>query len=129
VQRRITTLSRRGRGEESDEGAERERVVSNLRGRFTLQNAVLSFSELTFAVPGSTVRLRGTYNLHSEVMDFRGELLTDATLADMTSGVKSMLARVAQPFFRRDGGGSRLPIKIAGSREQPQFGLDVGRIF
>ena len=129
VQRRITTLSRRGRGEESDEGAERERVVSNLRGRFALQNAVLSFSELTFAVPGSTVRLRGTYNLRSEVMDFRGELLTDATLADMTSGVKSMLARVAQPFFRRDGGGSRLPIKIAGSREQPQFGLDVGRIF
>ena len=44
VQRRITTLSRRGRGEESDEGAERERVVSNLRGRFTLNNASLRFS-------------------------------------------------------------------------------------
>jgi hypothetical protein len=129
VQRRITTLSRRGRGEESDEGAESERVVSNLRGRFVLRNAVLSFSDLTFAVPGSVVRLSGSYNLHSEVMDFRGELLTDATLADMTSGFKSVLARVAQPFFRREGGGSRLPIRIAGSRNKPEFGLDVGRVF
>jgi AsmA-like C-terminal region len=129
VQRRITTLSRRGRGKETDEGAERERVVSNLRGRFTLKDGVLRFSELTFAVPGSTVQLRGAYNLRSQVMDFRGELLTDATLADMTSGVKSLLARLAQPFFRRKGGGSRLPIKISGPRAKPEFGLDVGRVF
>ncbi len=129
VQRRITTLSRRGRGEESDVGAERERIVSNLRGRFTLKDGVLRFSELTFAVPGSVVQLRGAYNLRSEAMNFRGELLTDATLADMTSGVKSLLARLAQPFFRRKGGGSRLPIKIAGPRSKPEFGLDLGRVF
>ena len=129
VQRRITTLSRRGRGKETDEGAERERVVSNLRGRFTLKDGLLKFSELTFAVPGSIVQLRGAYNLRSQVMDFRGELLTDATLSDMTSGVKSLLARLAQPFFRRKGGGSRLPIKISGPRAKPEFGLDVGRVF
>jgi hypothetical protein len=129
VQRRITTLSRRGRGEETDEGAENERVVSNLRGRFALKNASLSFSELTFQVPGSMVRLSGTYDLRAETLDFSGELLTDATLADMTSGVKSLLARVAQPFFRRPGGGSRLPIRIFGARAKPQFGLDMGRVF
>ena len=129
VQRRITTLSRRGRGKESDEGAERERVVSNLRGRFTLKDGTLRFSDLTFAVPGSVVQLRGSYNLRSQTMNFRGELLTDATLADMTSGVKSLLARLAQPFFRRKGGGSRLPIKISGPRAKPEFGLDVGRVF
>jgi hypothetical protein len=129
VQRRITTLSRRGRGVETDDGADRERIVSNLRGQFALRNAVLSFSELTFGVPGSIVRLNGSYNLRSEILDFRGELLTDATLADMTSGVKSVLARVAQPFFRREGGGSRVPIRITGARSKPQFGLDVGRVF
>ena len=128
VQRRITTLSRRGRGEESDEGAENERVVSNLRGRFKLANAALTFSELTFAVPGSIVTLQGSYNLHSGAMDFTGDLLTDASLADMTSGVKSVLARLAQPFFRRKGGGSRLPIRISGTREKPQFGLDMRRV-
>jgi len=62
-------------------------------------------------------------------MDFKGALLTEASLADMTSGVKSMLARVAQPFFRREGGGSRIPIKIEGTRNTPKFGLDAGRVF
>jgi len=128
VQRRITTLSRRGRGEENDEGAETERVVSNLRGRFHLANAALTFSELTFAVPGSTVRLSGYYNLRSQEMNFKGDLLTDASLSDMTSGVKSLLARLAQPFFRRKGGGSRLPIRITGTRAKPEFGLDFGRV-
>jgi hypothetical protein len=128
VQRQITKLSRRGRGEESDEGAEDERVVSNLRGRFKLASGELRFSELTFAVPGSVVQLSGFYNLHSQEMDFRGELLTDATLADMTSGVKSLLVRLAQPLFRRKGGGSRLPIRISGTRDKPQFGLDFGRV-
>jgi hypothetical protein len=129
VQRQITMLSRRGRGEESNEGAEKERVVSNLRGRFKLANGALTFSELTFAVPGSTVRLHGTFDLHTETMNFRGELLTDATLSDMTSGVKSLLARLAQPLFRRKGGGTRLPIRISGPRSKPQFGLDFGRVF
>ena len=62
-------------------------------------------------------------------MNFQGELLTDATLADMTSGVKSLLARLAQPLFRRKGGGTRLPIRISGPRSKPQFGLDFGRVF
>ena len=128
VQRQITTLSRRGRGEESDEGAEHERVVSNLRGRFRLSNGELSFSELTFAVPGSVVQLHGYYNLRSQEMNFTGDLLTDASLADMTSGMKSLLARIAQPFFRREGGGSRLPIRISGTRAKPQFGLDMSRV-
>jgi hypothetical protein len=129
VQRRITTLSRRGRGEESDEGADGERVVSQLRGTFTMKNAALRFSELTFAVPGSTVRLAGVYDLRSEAMNFTGDLLMDASLADMTSGFKSLLARAAQPFFRRPGGGSRLPIRISGTRSNPEFGLDMGRVF
>jgi hypothetical protein len=47
----------------------------------------------------------------------------------MTSGVKSLLARLAQPLFRRKGGGTRLPIRISGTRSKPQFGLDFGRVF
>jgi hypothetical protein len=128
VQKRITTLSRRGRGEENDEGADSERVVSNLRGRFEMRNATLTFSELTFAVPGSTVELSGSYDMRAEMINFTGNLLTDASLADMTSGWKSLVARVAQPFFRRPGGGSRLPIRIVGPRAKPEFGLDMRRV-
>ena len=89
----------------------------------------MDFWSSPVAVPGSIVQLRGAYDLRSEVMNFRGELLTDATLSDMTSGVKSLLARLAQPFFRRKGGGTRVPIKISGPRTKPEFGLDLGRVF
>lgn len=128
VQQRIATLSRRGRGEE-DNAARGESVVSNLAGRFALKNSLLTFSQLAFSVPGATVQLAGTYDLRSEQMAFAGDLLLDASLPDTLSGFKSLLARAVQPFFRRPGGGSKLPIRIAGPRTKPAFGLNVRRAF
>jgi aminopeptidase N len=104
-------------------------VVSNLRGRFVMRGARLTFSQLTFTIPGAEVQLAGVYDLRGESLDFKGDLLLEASLSDMTSGFKSFLARLAQPFFRRPGGGSRLPIKISGPRLKPEFGLDMGRVF
>lgn len=127
VQRKINVLSSRGRGDEDDDGTG-ESVVSNLEGKFVLRDAKLTFSSLRFLVPGAIVDLSGTYGLRDEQMDFKGYFLTDASLADMTRGVKSILARLAQPFFRRPGGGSKIPIRISGPRSNPQFGLDTRRI-
>lgn len=127
VQRKINVLSSRGQGDENADGTGRS-VVSNLRGSFALRNAHLTFSRLEFAVPGAIVQLSGTYALRDEQMNFQGYFLTDASLADMTSGVKSLLARLAQPFFRRPGGGSRIPIRITGTRSSPAFGLDTRRV-
>jgi hypothetical protein len=128
VQQRIATLSRRGRGEE-EEAARGESVVSNVAGRFALRDSRLTFSQLAFSVPGATVQLAGTYDLRSEQMAFGGDLLLDASLPDTLSGLKSLLARAVQPFFRRPGGGSKLPIRISGPRTKPAFGLDVRRAF
>jgi hypothetical protein len=128
VQRKINVLSRRGRGDENADGTGHS-VVSNLQGRFALRDAHLTFTDLTFAVPGAVVQLSGTYGLRDELMDFKGFFLADASLADMTSGVKSLLARLAQPFFRRPGGGTKIPIRISGPRANPTFGLDRGRVF
>lgn len=128
VQKKINLVSSRGTGDEEADGTGHS-VVSNLQGRFALSGARLTFSDLTFAVPGAVVQLSGTYGLRDESMEFSGYFLTDATLADMTSGVKSMLARLAQPFFRRKGGGSKIPIRISGTRSNPTFGLDVKRVF
>ena len=128
VQNRINTLSRKGQGDAAgaDEG---ESAVSNLRGRFVMRNAAIQFSRLTFAVEGAMVQLAGGYNLRSEAIDFSGELLLDASLAELTSGVRSIAARIAQPFFRRPGGGSKIPIRISGTRTNPAFGLDLRRAF
>lgn len=125
VQRKIDTLSRRGSGDSGP--VEGSSVVSGLKGRFVLKSGVLSLPQLTFAVPGAAVQLAGSYDLGSEQMDFRGHLLLDANLSETTTGVKSALARLAQPLFRRPGGGSKLPIRVSGHRSKPSFGLDVKR--
>ena len=126
VQNRVNTLSRRGQGDPGPE-EEGESAVSNLRGRFVMRGGTIRFSDLTFAVPGATVQIAGAYNLRSEAIDFAGHLLLDATLAEMTTGFKAVAARIAQPLFRRPGGGSKLPIRISGTRSKPAFGLDIKR--
>lgn len=124
VQEKVNTLSHRGKGQPEGEGPG---VVSNLSGKFTLRNATLSFTDLTFSVPGAVVALAGTFDLKKEAIDFGGHLLLDASLAETTTGMKAVLARIAQPFFRRPGGGSKLPIRISGPFAKPEFGLDVKR--
>jgi len=126
VQRRVNTLSRRGQGDEGSED-EGESAVSNLRGRFVMRDGTIRFSDLTFAVPGAAVQIAGAYNLRTEAIDFAGHLLLDATLAEMTTGLKSVAVRIVQPLFRRPGGGSKLPIRISGTRSKPAFGLDIKR--
>jgi hypothetical protein len=128
VQERINALSLRGRGIE-DATADAPSVVSDLSGQFHLTDGLLTFSELTFAVPGAAVTLSGSYHLRDEQMAFAGNLLLDATLPDTMRGWRSLLARAVQPFFRRPGGGSQLPIRISGPRARPVFGLDVRRAF
>jgi len=39
--------------------------------------------------------------------------------------VKSLVLKVVDPFFRKDGQ-TELPIKITGQRDHPSFGLDLG---
>jgi hypothetical protein len=125
IQEKINTLSQRGKGNETP--GDGPSVVSRLSGKFTLRAGTLTFSDLSFGVPGAIVQLAGTYDVKRETLDFRGNLLLDATLADTTTGWKAALGRVAQPLFRRQGGGSKLPIRISGPREKPEFGLDVRR--
>jgi hypothetical protein len=124
IQERINTLSQRGKGETSEDGPS---VVSSLSGKFTLRGGTLTFADLSFGVPGAIVQLAGTYDIKSELLDFRGHLLLDASLTETTSGFKAVVAKMAQPLFRRRGGGSKLPIRISGTRDKPAFGLDVRR--
>ncbi len=123
TQTKLDSLSRRGQGEPKDQDI--VDVASNLRGRFVLSHGKITFSSLSFDLPGARVQLDGSYNLESELLDFHGHLLLNAKLSQTTTGKKSFLLRLADPFFRRAGGGSSIPIKVVGSRSQPDFGLDL----
>jgi len=50
-----------------------------------------------------------------------------AKLSQTTTGVKSFLLRLADPFFSKQGKGAVVPIKITGSVQHPHYGLDLHR--
>jgi hypothetical protein len=127
VQDRINELSHRGRGKVRE--PEIPNVASRFDGRFKLGGGRLQVPNVRFGVPGSVVDLAGTYDLVPETLDFKGTLFMDAKISDTTTGVKHFLLKLADPFFRRDGGGSAIPIKVTGSRSDPSFGLDKSRLF
>ena len=56
-------------------------------------------------------------------------LVNAGDTAQTVTGIKSLLLKVVDPLFRRKGGGSAIPIKIEGTRADPKFGLDMGRVF
>ena len=128
VQGKIEELSKRGRGKTAE--PVKERVASDFQGRFKLAGGRLELPEVTFAVPGARVELAGNYALKPETLDFKGQLLLDGTISQTMTGWKSLLLKAVDPLFKqKDGKGSLIPIKIGGSRNAPDFGLDVRRVF
>ena len=91
-------------------------VVSKLSGRFTLRRGTAQFHE--FIVRRSRRGRSACRDVRPQtrVLDFAGDLLLDASLSQTTTGMEIRAARLAQPFFRRRGGGSKLPIKVTGPR-------------
>jgi hypothetical protein len=127
VQKKIEGLSLRSRGQVA--AATAEHVSSDFAGSFKLANGVLTIPTVAFGVPGSLVRLSGSYGLSSEAIDFKGTLYMDAKISETVGGFKSVLLKVVDPLFKGENGGSAIPIRISGQRDNPSFGLDKGRIF
>jgi len=127
VQGKIEELSKRGSAKTAADS--RDHVVSDFRGRFKLANGRLALPELTFSVPGAGVQLAGAYGLTAETLDFTGKLLLDAKISETVTGYKSVLLKAVDPLFKqKDGSGSAIPIRIGGTRNAPDFGLDVKKV-
>jgi hypothetical protein len=127
VQTRISDMSERARGLDPDEHS--QNVASNLRGEFALERKTITLRNTTFGLPGASVQVAGTYGLVTEALEFDGTVRMRATVSQAAGGVKGVLLKAVDPIFRKDGAGAVLPIKIRGTRMEPKFGLDVGRVF
>lgn len=125
VQSKVNSLSRRGRGEPKNRDI--ADVVSNMHGRFALRNGIMDFRNLEFSVRGASVKLRGNYNLNTQVLDFKGALRLKAEISKATTGWKSFLLTPFNGFFKKGKFGTSLPIKVTGTESKPSFGVDVGR--
>jgi len=127
IQNKVASLSRRGSGQTVPESS--GRVASDFAGKFVLGTGVMTFSNLTFEVPGASVYLDGTYALHDQEIAFQGSLRLQATLSQLTTGWKSALLKPFDKLFEKEGAGTFVPIKITGTGSDPHFGLDIKRVF
>ncbi|HZL56987.1 MAG TPA: hypothetical protein VFC21_07895 [Bryobacteraceae bacterium] len=125
VERKIASLSHHAEG---DPKAEDLNVAADFKGKFHLRGGELALPDLRFRVPGAVVDLRGKYALRSGDLDFQGTAKMEATVSEMTTGIKRILLKPIDPLFRRDGAGTVLPIRISGTRGQPSFSLDIGKV-
>jgi hypothetical protein len=125
VQEKLDAFSRRGQGQPNN--TEIDEVKSDLKASFSLRDGLIQFSELQFTVPGAEVGLTGAYKFHSEKLDFHGALRLEAKVSQTMTGWKRWVLKPVDPFLSKEGAGTRLPIKVTGTREKPDFGLDFGR--
>jgi len=127
VEAKISGLSRRGQGKPRDDDIQNARF--DMRGHFVLANSQVTFSSLSFSVPGATVQLQGTFGLLSQALDFHGTLRLQAKVSETTTGIKSLLLKAIDPLFEGKGAGTVLPIKITGTRGEPSFRIEIGKVF
>jgi hypothetical protein len=123
IQDKLESLSTRARGKPD---APARDVTSHFDGKFDIANGTITMDRLIFAMPGADVKLAGSYGMRSEKIDFAGHLLMDARISETVGGYKSWLLKPIDPFFAKDGRGAVIPIKITGTREDPQYGLNFG---
>ena len=128
VQEKLGELSRRARGKKP--GDPIEQIVSDMRGRFMLKNGTIRFTPIGFVLPGADIELTGVYGLRSQILDLTGTLAMDATISKAAGGgVKGFFLKAVDPIFRKRGKGAIIPITIRGSRAQPAFGVQWGKVF
>jgi hypothetical protein len=121
VKGKVESLSDHAQGRPKD--THEDDPISQLKGKFKLNEGVIEFRHLSFSVAGADIQLEGTYGLRTEALDFHGKALLQAKPSQMTTGYKSVLLKPFDHFFHKNGV-TQVPIKVTGDRSHPDFGLD-----
>ena len=129
IQGGIGQLSLRGQGRPKDvKSTDAAEVRSRMEGNFQMAGGVITLPALTYTVPGATIELKGTYGVEGGALDFTGNAKMAATVSEMVGGWKGSLLKPLDRYFQKNGAGTEIPIHIGGTREQPQFEVDFGRM-
>ena len=122
TQESVNELSAGARGEKVDDA---ETVLTDLKGRVVLEHGVANFADLSFGIPGASAGMDGTYNLLNHKIDLHGRMQVDTKISKTSTGVKALLLKAMDPFFKKKKKGEVVPVHISGTYEHPQFGLDL----
>jgi hypothetical protein len=119
----VDTLSQVAQGEKQN--GDPASVVENLKGHVELRDAIATFSDFSFSVPGALARVHGTYGLLTEQINLHGTVRVDNKVSKGSTGIKSYLFKFVEPFLKKKNAGEIVPIKIGGSLHHATYGLDV----
>jgi hypothetical protein len=95
-----------------------------MQSGFTLDHAVLTLSGMRYDIPGAALTLDGLYTLDGTRLAMTGHVRTQAEASQMVTGWKSLLLRPLDGLLRKNGAGLDLPIRISGTGDKPQVGLN-----
>lgn len=123
VQVKTNLLSARAQGKKIKAADDAPEVaLENLSSDIVIQSGVAHLTSTYFQVPGARARVEGTYKLENARVDLHGNLWTDASLSDNTTGVKAMLLEPLDPLFRRKHAGAMLGVSMTGDIHSPTIG-------
>jgi hypothetical protein len=91
-----------------------------------IHNGVAHLSSAYFQAPGARARVEGRYKLDNSQVDLHGNLWTDASLSDNTTGIKGMLLEPLDPLFRRKHAGAMMGVSMTGDIHSPTIGTALG---
>ena len=126
IRAKIQQLSARGQGHPKEaKDTSGPDVLSTMMGNYEMKNAKVTLPSLVYTVPGAVIEVSGTYTEDGGGLDFKGTAKMDATISAMVGGWKGFLLKPVDRYFKKDGAGTEVPISIYGTREDPQFSVDV----
>jgi len=129
MQDKIKQLSLRGQGKPGEvKKTDSSEIASEMQGHFTLGGGTLQLPDLDYQVPGAEIVAHGTYGLRDGAMNFEGDAKLDAALSQIVGGWKGFLLKPADRLLKKNGAGTDVPIHVKGTRKDPQFGVDFGRL-
>jgi hypothetical protein len=129
IQGGIQQLSLRGQGRPKDmKSTDPGSIASRMEGDFKMGGGVIKLPNLAYTVPGAAIELAGTYGVVGGTLDFTGNAKMDASVSQMVGGWKGLLLSPLDRYLKRDGAGTEVPIHIRGTRDRPQFGIDIDRM-
>jgi len=127
IEDKVDIMSLRAQGRTSNLKPGAPDVTSRMSGEFEMQKGELSLSRLDYTLPGGDVHLVGKYTLDGRRYEFKGKVRTKAEVSQMiASKWKSILLKPLDPFFRKHGWGTEVPIKISSDKNgKPKFGFPL----
>jgi hypothetical protein len=125
TQIKVNELSARAQQKRVDHPTEAPEVVTSLSSEVKIEKSVAHLTRVYFEVPGARARVQGSYNLDNHQVDLRGNLWTDATLSQDTTGIKAMFLKPVDPLFKRKHAGAMVAVVMDGDIDKPHFGTDL----